>query len=208
MKKFPKDFQNFNEGGFLPYGYVVLILCSRLCSTNSGCSEPHFASGMRTFSLSPLPDRNSRKLVINGGGMDCGALPSDCTPVECVIRHRCNIVGNDPCVVPLRVKRYLLTYDIMPYTSAEIPSTKRARSRTFRRFAPPNPPKNFPVRQPPTSKQKEFLQPNPAVAVQEVRGDEGGLEGEGHPPKGGPSPSKVFPYPSPSASATASRRAG
>ena len=125
LKKFPKDFQNFNEGGFLPYVYVVLILCSRLCSTNSGCSEPHFASGMRTFSLSPLPDRNSRKLVINGSGMECGALHSDCTPVECVIRQRCNIVGNDTWVVPLRVKRYLLTYS---YVSRDLsPLISRSR---------------------------------------------------------------------------------
>ena len=42
----------------------------------SGCSEPHSASEMRTFSLSPLPDRN-------------GSV---------------NIVGSDPCVVPFRGK--------------------------------------------------------------------------------------------------------
>ena len=34
-------------------------------ATISGCSEPHSASEMRTFSLSPLPDRNGRKLHLN-----------------------------------------------------------------------------------------------------------------------------------------------
>ena len=33
-------------------------------ATNSGCSEPHSASEMRTFSLSPLPDRNGSGLLI------------------------------------------------------------------------------------------------------------------------------------------------
>ena len=30
----------------------------------------------------PLPDRNGRKLVVNGGEMECGALPADCAPVK------------------------------------------------------------------------------------------------------------------------------
>ena len=53
--------------------------------------------------------------------------------------------------------------------------------------------KNFPVRQPPSKKREKFLPPTRRLPCREVRGDEGGLEGEGHPPKGGPSPSKVFP---------------
>ena len=50
----------------------------------SGCSEPHSASEMRTFSLSPLPDRNGRKLVDDWGGTTHVSfrlmlLISDCT---------------------------------------------------------------------------------------------------------------------------------
>ena len=37
-------------------------------ATISGCSEPHSASEMRTFSLSPLPDRSGRKLVDDRDG--------------------------------------------------------------------------------------------------------------------------------------------
>ena len=56
---------------------VVQILSVAIFrAANSGCSEPHSASEMRTFSLSPLPDRN-------------GSV---------------NIVGSDPCVVPFRGK--------------------------------------------------------------------------------------------------------
>ena len=37
-------------------------------AANSGCSEPHSASEMRTFSLSPLPDKSGRKLVDGRSG--------------------------------------------------------------------------------------------------------------------------------------------
>ena len=59
LKKFSKDFQNFN-----PIGFWVLFLrgtdfgVAVFRAANSGCSEPHSASEMRTFSLSPLPDRS------------------------------------------------------------------------------------------------------------------------------------------------------
>ena len=50
---------------------------------NSGCSEPHSASEMRTFPLSPLPDRNGRKLVDDRDGTtrvgECNLL----TAVQC-----------------------------------------------------------------------------------------------------------------------------
>ena len=59
LKKFSKDFQNFNPIGF----WVLFLRCANfgvaVCrAAISGCSEPHSASEMRTFSLSPLPDRN------------------------------------------------------------------------------------------------------------------------------------------------------
>ena len=38
------------------------------------------------------------------GGMECGALPADCAPAKSVTRQKLEIVGNDPCVVPLRGK--------------------------------------------------------------------------------------------------------
>ncbi len=43
-------------------------------ATISGCSEPHSASEMRTFSLSPLPDRNGRKLHCERGGTTRGSF--------------------------------------------------------------------------------------------------------------------------------------
>ena len=38
-------------------------------ATISGCCEPHSASEMRTFSLSPLPDRSGRMLVDGRNGL-------------------------------------------------------------------------------------------------------------------------------------------
>ena len=64
-------------------------------AANSGCSEPHSASEMRTFSLSPLPDRNGRKLVDERSGTTRGSF----------------CVGG-----MLLVNDYTI-----PYTSAEIP---------------------------------------------------------------------------------------
>ena len=37
-----------------------------------------------------------------------GALPADCAPAGCVTCQKCNVVGNDPCVVPVLGERYLL----------------------------------------------------------------------------------------------------
>ena len=109
----------------------------------------------------------------------------------------------------MRGDKSALTQDIHP------PYAPRSRikcdSRTFQRFAPPNPPKNFPVRQPPPKNEKILFTPTRRLPCREVRGDEGGLEGERRfcnaksagsgfaaldtPPKGGPSPSKVFSSP-------------
>ena len=60
-------------------------------------------------------------------------------------------------------------------------------------LAPPNQPKNFPVRQPPHKKREKFIPTNRRLPCREVRGDEGGLEEEEIPFQGGSSPSKVFP---------------
>ena len=74
---------------------VQILSVAILRATISGCSEPHSASEMRTFSLSPLPDRNGRKLVDEWGGTT----------------H-----------VSFRVGRMLLVNGCKtPYTSAEIP---------------------------------------------------------------------------------------
>ena len=76
--------------------FVVQILCVAVFrAAISGCSEPHSASEMRTFSLSPLPGRNGRKLVDDRGGTTHGSF---------------------------RVGGMLLNNGYtMPYTSAEIP---------------------------------------------------------------------------------------
>ena len=63
-RSFLRTFKNFKQGDFRS----LLFVCTDFGvavfrATNSGCSEPHSASEMRTFSLSPLPDRNGRKLV-------------------------------------------------------------------------------------------------------------------------------------------------
>ena len=53
LKKFSKDFQNFNPTGFL----ILSLHCANfdvaVCrAANSGCSEPHSASGMSTTVVS------------------------------------------------------------------------------------------------------------------------------------------------------------
>ena len=86
--------------------------------------------------------------------------------------------------------------------------TNQARSRTQQSIAPPNPPKTslHGNRRPKNAENPH--KPIRRLPCREVRGDEGGLEGERRfcnaksagsgfaaldtPPKGGPSPSKVF----------------
>ena len=61
----------------------------------TGCSEPHSASEMRTFSLSPLPDRSGREVTFEWGGTT---------------------------YVSFRFGGMILVNDYtIPYTSAEIP---------------------------------------------------------------------------------------
>ena len=85
LKKFSKNFQNFNSIGF----WVLLLrgtdFGAAVCrAAISGCSEPHSASEMRTFSLSPLPDRNGRKLVDDRAERHAGRPVSG----ECYLRPR------------------------------------------------------------------------------------------------------------------------
>ena len=68
LKEVFKTFKNFKQGGFYPYVYVVLIFCSRLSATHSGCYEAnpvqrdwHGGNLLRRLAASPqspLPDRN------------------------------------------------------------------------------------------------------------------------------------------------------
>ena len=44
--------------------------------------------------------RLTRPIGGAGRGAICEALPSDCAPAGGVTRQGCNVVGNDPCVVP------------------------------------------------------------------------------------------------------------
>ena len=65
-RSFLRTFKNFKQGDFRSLPFVCADFGVAVCrATNSGCSEPHSASEMRTFSLSPLPDRNGRKLHLN-----------------------------------------------------------------------------------------------------------------------------------------------
>ena len=68
-RSFLRTFKNFKQGDFRS----LLFVCADFGvavfrATISGCSEPHSASEMRTFSLSPLPDRSGRKLVDDWDG--------------------------------------------------------------------------------------------------------------------------------------------
>ena len=74
------------------------------------------SSGICALALSPLPDRNGRKLVDDWGGTTRGSFPTDCAPAECGSRQT-----HPPKMKPCRerpmcrsasVKRYLLTHDI------------------------------------------------------------------------------------------------
>ncbi len=67
---------------------------------------------LSAYALLPLPDRNGRKLVINGiwGGMrgaPCGLRP-------CKVRNPLEIrgVGNDLCVVPFRMKEMIVDQSV------------------------------------------------------------------------------------------------
>ena len=46
------------------------------------------------------------------------------------------------------------------------PPPNKCEAARYKSLAPPNPPKNFPARQPPTSKRRKSFHTNPAVAVQ------------------------------------------
>ena len=59
--------------------------------------------------------------------------------------------------------------------------TNQARSRTFCRCAPPDTPKNFPVRQPPPEKRKKVFPSLRRLPCREVRGGSGRLGGRGNP---------------------------
>ena len=76
--------------------------------------------------------------------------------------------------------------------------TNQARSRTFYRPAPPNQPKNFPVRQPPYQKRRKSSPPTRRLPCREVRGGSGRFGGQGTPSeRGSPAPPRSFPKPSP-----------
>ena len=89
MKKFSKDFQNFNSIGF----WVLFLRCANfgvaVCrAANSGCSEPNpVQRDLDSCRFSPLPDRNGRKLVDDWGGTTRGSFPTDYAPAECGSRQ-------------------------------------------------------------------------------------------------------------------------
>ena len=95
---------------------------------------------MRTFSLSPLPDENGRKLVGDWGGTTRGSF-----------RFGWMLLVNG--------------YTI-PYTSAEIPPTKGARSRTLQIPRTSQPIQKLPCTATAVQKARKVFAPHPAVAVQ------------------------------------------
>ena len=63
--------------------------------------------------------------------MECGALPADCAPAKSVTRQKLEIVGNDPCVVPLRGKdTFLWGVQIYPPSSVAY-ATASPRGEAF-----------------------------------------------------------------------------
>ena len=74
---------------------VVQILSVAIFrAANSGCYEPNpvqrdldGGGNLLPCRLSPLPDRNGRKLVVDRGGTTRGSFPTDYAPVGCVTRQ-------------------------------------------------------------------------------------------------------------------------
>ena len=74
-RSFLRTFKNFKQGDFRSLLFVCADFGAAVFrATISGCSEPHSASEMRTFSLSPLPDRSGRKLVDDRDGTTRGSF--------------------------------------------------------------------------------------------------------------------------------------
>ena len=75
-EKSPKNLQDLHSKGIfaLCFSFVQILGVAGFRATNSGCSEPHSASEMRTaaatccLAFSPLPDRSGRKLVDDRDG--------------------------------------------------------------------------------------------------------------------------------------------
>ena len=130
------------------------FFCSRLCTTNSGCSRAKSRQA-GFWRLSPLFRYRIEvvgKLVDDWGGTTRGSFPTDYAPAGCITRQRLEIVVSG--------ERYLLTA-VQCHT--RVPGFRLPigrDSRTLYRRAPPNQPKNFPARQPPLSKPKKFADRN------------------------------------------------
>ena len=54
---------------------------------------------------------------MNGRRVDLRGAPFGLRPIECVIYQRLEVVGNDPCVVPCRLKNapFSVSFFIIPY---------------------------------------------------------------------------------------------
>ena len=97
------------------------------------------------------------------------------------------IVGNDPRVVP---------YNIVPYTSAEIPPADRVRSRTFKKISTSQTNQKLPSRAPALNKANQLFALQGRVLLGEVLGERGRFGGRGAPlSRGAPLPPRSFPSP-------------
>ncbi len=86
-----------------------------LFTVAGSCGEVFFVLGGRNLEQSAAIAHGLR--VGCGEERAGGALPADCAPAGCVTCQKCYVVGNDPCVVPVRLKDTFLWLQIYPPSS-------------------------------------------------------------------------------------------
>ena len=124
--------------------------------------------------------------------MTRGVLPADCTSAGCVTRQKCNVVGNDPCVVPVWGKDTdLLQWN--PAHECRDPARKSgATAALCNRFIPPEITKISPMPPPLSESESNFRFVGGGV-VGEVLGERGRFGGrEPHLSRGGSLPPRSF----------------
>ena len=104
-------------------------------------------------------------------------VPADCAPVECVSHQECNIVGTT----------HVSLYNVFTRKTGAIAALRKVSHLQIR-------PKTSLCGNRRSKNVGNLHKPTRRLPCREVRGDEGGLEGEETPPKGVSSPSKVYPY--------------
>ena len=115
-----------------------------------------------------------------GARNDCGARPVNYDPAKGVTikpyQSKGGIVGNDPCVVPVRLK-ILADYNGTLHTCAEIPPANRARSHTVQRLRTFQFNQKLPPRAPAPNKANQIFALHGRVLLGEVLGERGRFGG-------------------------------